>query len=85
MDDGQIVVDSIAPIELADITHDLARESGFDSVDGLLQVARHGRGDNVFLIRFHYLPPGGWDSPRPRRQAGDATFGSAKARRRLTR
>jgi hypothetical protein len=65
MDDGTIVVDSIAPIELSDITYDLARESGFDSVEDLLRVARHGRGDNVYLIRFHYLPPGAWDTPRP--------------------
>jgi hypothetical protein len=61
MEDGSIVVDSIAPMGIADITHDLARESGFESVDDLLQVARHGRGDKVYLIRFHYLPPGGWD------------------------
>jgi hypothetical protein len=64
MDDGHIVVDSIAPIELGDITYDLARESGFGSVDDLLQVARHGPGDKVFLIRFHYLPPGAWDTSR---------------------
>ena len=62
MDEGQIVVDSIEPIEIADITHDLARESGFPSVDELLKIARHGKGENVYLIRFHYLPPGGWDS-----------------------
>jgi hypothetical protein len=61
MDEGQIVVDSIDQIEISDITHNLARESGFASVDDLLQIARHGRGDNVYLIRFHYLPPGGWD------------------------
>ena len=61
MDDGQIVVDSIVPIRIADITYDLARESGFSSVRDLLQTAKHGRGDNVYLIRFHYLPPGGWD------------------------
>ena len=60
MDEGQIVVDSIEPIEMDDITHDLARESGFASVDDLLAIARHGKGDNVYLIRFHYLPPGGW-------------------------
>jgi hypothetical protein len=64
MDDGSIVVDSIAQITPEDITDDLARESGFASVDDLLQMARHGRGDNVYLIRFHYLPPGGWDAPR---------------------
>ena len=61
MDDGHIVVDSIEPIEIADITQDLARESGFANVDDLLQIARHGKGENVYLIRFHYLPPGGWD------------------------
>ena len=63
MDEGHIVVDSIAPIVLADITDDLARESGFDSVDDLLETARHGAGSNVYLIRFHYLPPGAWDGP----------------------
>jgi hypothetical protein len=61
MDDGHIVVDSIVPMSIEDITYDLARESGFSSVEDLLQTAKHGRGDNVYLIRFHYLPPGGWD------------------------
>jgi hypothetical protein len=32
-------------------------------VDDLLRIARHGRGNRVYLIRFHYLPPGGWDTP----------------------
>jgi len=63
MDDGQIVVDSIVPIDIADITDDLARESGFSNVKELLQIAKHGRGDNVYLIRFHYLRPGAWDVP----------------------
>ena len=66
MDDGQIVVDSLEAITLADITYDLARESGFDSVEDLLHMAKHGRGESVYLIRFHYLPPGGWDAPRRR-------------------
>ena len=60
MDEGHIVVDSIVPIELADITHDLARESGFASVKDLLEIAKHGPGENVYLIRFRYLPPGAW-------------------------
>jgi hypothetical protein len=64
MDGGSIVVDSIAPIRLRDITSDLARESGFDSVKDLLETAKHGSGRKVYLIRFHYLPPGGWDVPR---------------------
>jgi hypothetical protein len=67
MDEGQIVVDSIRPIRLAEITHDLARESGFSSVKDLLQTAKHGRGDHVFLIRFRYLPPGAWDVQRAER------------------
>ena len=61
MDDGHIVVDSIDPIALEDVTDDLARESGFANLEMLLATARHGRGDNVYLVRFHYLPPGGWD------------------------
>ena len=64
MDDGHIVVDSIAPITVKDVTYDLARESGFESVDDLLRIAKHGRGNKVYLIRFHYLPAGAWDTPR---------------------
>jgi len=61
LDDGSVVVDSVTRIRIKDITYDLARESGFESVKALLSVARHGRGDGVFLIRFHYLPPGAWE------------------------
>ena len=63
MDEGHIVVDSIEPIALTDVTDDLARESGFESVDDLLGIARHGSGDKVYLIRFHYMPPGALDAP----------------------
>ena len=80
MDDGHIVVDSITPIELADVTYDLARESGFESLEELLRVAKHGRGENVYLIRFHYLPPGGWDTPfRP--SAHRPAAGGVRARK----
>jgi hypothetical protein len=61
MDDGSVVVDSIESITRKKITRDLARESGFETVDDLLKIARHGPGDKIYLIRFHYLPPGGWD------------------------
>ena len=61
MDEGYIVVDSIASIERTDITDDLARESGFNSAEDLLETASHGGGNNAYLIRFHYLPPGAWD------------------------
>jgi hypothetical protein len=56
MEGGQIEIDSVTPITFDDITTQLARESGFKSVDDLLQVARHGRGENVYLVRFHYIP-----------------------------
>jgi hypothetical protein len=61
LDDGHIVVDSIVPMKLKDITRDLARESGFDSMKDLLEIAKHGKGNKVYLIRFHYLQPGAWD------------------------
>ena len=63
MDDGQIEVDSIETMSISKITYDLARESGFDSVADLLDTAKHGRGDRVYLIRFHYLPAGAWGKP----------------------
>ena len=66
MDEGQIVIDSITPMKIVDITDDLARESGFSGVKDLLQTAKHGRGSKVYLIRFHYLRPGAWDVPRGR-------------------
>jgi hypothetical protein len=58
MDAGEIEVDAIMPITLADITPELARASGFKGVVDLLKVAKHGRGENVYLVRFHYRPRG---------------------------
>ena len=55
MDEGEIVVDSIENIGFADITPELARESGFLGVLDLLKVAKHGRGEKIYLIRFHYV------------------------------
>ena len=62
MEDGSVVVDAITLLQQADLTEDLARESGFESVAALLGVARHGRGNRTYLIRFRYVPPGGWDT-----------------------
>jgi hypothetical protein len=64
MEEGEIEVDSIEPIGLPDITPDLARESGFLGVLDLLKIAKHGKGDNIYLVRFHYIPPS--RSKRPR-------------------
>jgi hypothetical protein len=57
MEEGEIEVDSIVPIGLRDITPQLARESGFKGVVDLLKIAKHGRGENVYLVRFHFVPP----------------------------
>ena len=57
MEEGEIEVDSVLPISLADVTPELARESGFKGVVDLLKVAKHGKGENVYLVRFHYVPP----------------------------
>ena len=57
MEEGQIEVDSIQPIGFPDITPQLARESGFLGVIDLLKVAKHGKGENIYLIRFHYVRP----------------------------
>lgn len=58
MDEGEIEVDSISPIGLPDITPELARESGFLGVLDLLKVAKHGKGEKIYLIRFHFVPAG---------------------------
>lgn len=57
MEDGHIVVESIRPIAIADITGELARRSGFNGVVDLLKVAKHGSGTNVYLIDFEYIAP----------------------------
>jgi hypothetical protein len=37
-----------------DITPELARRSGFPSVVDALKTAKHGAGERVFVIDFHY-------------------------------
>ncbi len=79
MDEGQIVVDSITPMRLADITYDLARESGFSSVKDLLQIAKHGAGDKVYLIRFRYLPPSAGEDRTERAESGSQSSSSSRS------
>ncbi len=57
MDEGEIEIDSIESIGLPDITPALARASGFLGILDLLKVAQHGKGQNIYLIRFHYIQP----------------------------
>ncbi|HEV1287783.1 MAG TPA: ASCH domain-containing protein [Bryobacteraceae bacterium] len=55
MEEGEIEVDSIEQIGFQEITPQLARESGFLGLIDLLKVAKHGKGENIYLVRFHYV------------------------------
>lgn len=57
MDEGEIEVDSIETLGFPDITPELARESGFLGLIDLLKIAKHGKGENIYLVRFRYIPP----------------------------
>ncbi len=65
MEEGEIEVDSIELISFAEITPELARASGFLGVLDLLKVAKHGKGENIYLVRFHYVAPGKKTRARP--------------------
>lgn len=53
---GAVEVTTLREIELADITPQLARHSGFEGVVDLLKTAKHGRGERVYLVAFEYRP-----------------------------
>src|SRR5580700_7686427 len=75
MDEGEIEIDSIEPIGFPDITPALARTSGFLGVLDLLKVAKHGKGENIYLVHFHYLPP------RKAKPSGTNTKANRKTRK----
>ena len=66
MEEGAIQIDSAETIGFPDITPELACVSGFLGVLDLLKIAKHGRGENIYLIRFHYVRPR--SKPRPKRK-----------------
>jgi hypothetical protein len=68
MGEGEIEIESITLIGFPDITPELARESGFLGVLDLLKVAKHGNGDKVYLIRFHYMPPRAKRATKPKKK-----------------
>ncbi len=70
MEEGEIEIDSIEQIGFPDITPELARQSGFLGVLDLLKIAKHGRGENIYRIRFHYIPP---RQPKPQRSRSKAS------------
>lgn len=51
---GWIEVTSVREIGMEGVTESLARRSGFENVAALLAVAKHGPGDNVYLVEFEY-------------------------------
>src|ERR1700757_4154852 len=73
MEEGAIEIDSITPIGFPDISPELARESGFLGLIDLLKVAKQGRGEKIYLVRFHYV------RPRSRRPTRLSTAGTKPA------
>jgi hypothetical protein len=51
---GAVVVDKLYEARIEDITPALARRCGFDSFADALKTAKHGAGERVFIIDFHY-------------------------------
>lgn len=56
--DGQVEVTRLQEIDLSDVTEAMARETGFESLEALMETARHGRGERVFLVDFVFVPGG---------------------------
>ena len=56
LDEGSVVIDRLNEVDFDDITPALARRSGFKGVAELLKVAKHGAGEKVYLVEFHYEP-----------------------------
>lgn len=54
--DGVVEVTALHRIDWSDITPSLARRSGFAGVVDLLKTAKHGAGENVYLVEFEYRP-----------------------------
>lgn len=59
---GAVVVDEIQETRLDAITPALARRCGFASLADLMKTAKHGAGERVFVIDFHFDATG---SARP--------------------
>ena len=51
---GHVEVTRIQHVDLGDITDEMACASGFTDLEDLMSVARHGSGENVYLIDFVY-------------------------------
>ena len=54
--DGAVEIDEVREISLDAISPEMARASGFEGLVDLLKTAKHGAGNRVFVVRFHYVP-----------------------------
>ena len=62
---GAIIVDRIDEVEFDALTPALARRCGFASLVDLLKTAKHGAGERVFVIEFHYVAASDERSNKP--------------------
>jgi len=60
MEEGWVRVNSIRQIQEAELTEDLARQSGFADLAAMLKIAQHGASDLIWLVEFEFEPG---DSP----------------------
>jgi len=84
LDEGEIEVDSLLPFPCADITPAIAR-FGFHRSRRPPQGRETRAGRKLFLVRFHYVPPGSADPANQRRSDGRraATGRAVRNRREL--
>jgi hypothetical protein len=54
--DGAIEVTGIEEITKKQIMTALAKRGGFDSVEDLMAIAKHGPGEHIYLVTFTYEP-----------------------------
>ncbi|MEQ8692111.1 MAG: hypothetical protein RIC89_14905 [Pseudomonadales bacterium] len=54
LEEGFVYIEQIRQIEFDAITPRMARDSGFAGIADLLKTAKHGAGENVYLIKFRY-------------------------------
>lgn len=54
---GHIEVTRLQEVDLADVTEAMAREGGFTNLEALMETARHGRGERVFIVDFEFVGP----------------------------
>jgi hypothetical protein len=64
LEDGHIEVSSIRQILFEDLTDRVARDTGFNNLIDLIKTAKHGGGQNIYYVRFKYVP----GSARPANQ-----------------